>query len=31
MNAVGVLNIIAAQCTNEKYVKSTRNIGYKNQ
>ncbi len=31
MNFIGALNTIAAQYTNEKYVKSTRNIGYKNQ
>ncbi len=31
LNAIGVLNIIAAQYTNEKYVARTRNIGYKNQ
>ena len=30
-NYIGALNTIASQYTNEKYVKSTRNIGYKNQ
>ncbi len=30
-NYIGALNTIAAQYTNEKYVKKTRNIGYSNQ